>query len=104
KAVQRGLVRATSLRRPVQRAPVLLDRRRSVIDSGLEVTLGPAHAEQQIRRIREQVLQLCERIDLQSCRTDRKSTRLNSSHVSTSYAVFCLKKNKQTGPKGKLNK
>src|SRR5699024_12403428 len=26
---------------------------------------------------------------------DRKSTRLNSSHVSTSYAVFCLKKNKQ---------
>src|SRR5437660_8087721 len=25
-------------------------------------------------------------------RTDRKSTRLNSSHVATSYAVFCLKK------------
>src|SRR5699024_12067204 len=25
---------------------------------------------------------------------DRKSTRLNSSHVSTSYAVFCLKKEK----------
>src|SRR5437868_11409682 len=25
-------------------------------------------------------------------RTDRKSTRLNSSHVSISYAVFCLKK------------
>src|SRR5437868_11689096 len=25
---------------------------------------------------------------------DRKSTRLNSSHVSTSYAVFCLKKKK----------
>src|SRR5699024_12692993 len=25
--------------------------------------------------------------------TDRKSTRLNSSHVSISYAVFCLKKN-----------
>src|SRR5207249_9131912 len=24
--------------------------------------------------------------------TSRKSTRLNSSHVSTSYAVFCLKK------------
>src|SRR5207249_11471073 len=26
-------------------------------------------------------------------RKDRKSTRLNSSHVSNSYAVFCLKKN-----------
>src|SRR5699024_11888445 len=25
---------------------------------------------------------------------NRKSTRLNSSHVSTSYAVFCLKKKK----------
>src|SRR5207249_12141002 len=29
-----------------------------------------------------------------SC-ADRKSTRLNSSHVSISYAVFCLKKKKK---------
>src|SRR5207249_10067711 len=28
-------------------------------------------------------------------RRDRKSTRLNSSHVSISYAVFCLKKKKK---------
>src|SRR5690625_6111736 len=27
---------------------------------------------------------------------DRKSTRLNSSHVAISYAVFCLKKNIQS--------
>src|SRR5438874_10421328 len=27
---------------------------------------------------------------------DRKSTRLNSSHVEISYAVFCLKKNNNT--------
>src|SRR5690242_20795204 len=27
-------------------------------------------------------------------RVDRKSTRLNSSHMSISYAVFCLKKKK----------
>src|SRR5690625_5496879 len=27
---------------------------------------------------------------------DRKSTRLNSSHVANSYAVFCLKKKKTT--------
>src|SRR5699024_12156727 len=27
---------------------------------------------------------------------DRKSTRLNSSHVSISYAVFCFKKNNKT--------
>src|SRR5437870_10989969 len=29
---------------------------------------------------------------------DRKSTRLNSSHVATSYAVFCLKKKKHRYP------
>src|SRR5690606_41451019 len=29
-----------------------------------------------------------------SWRGDRKSTRLNSSHVKISYAVFCLKKKK----------
>src|SRR5690606_41370719 len=28
------------------------------------------------------------------CLVDRKSTRLNSSHVKISYAVFCLKKKK----------
>src|ERR1039458_5483971 len=28
-------------------------------------------------------------------KTDRKSTRLNSSHLGISYAVFCLKKKKQ---------
>src|SRR5438067_6003259 len=31
-------------------------------------------------------------------RRDRKSTRLNSSHVSISYAVFCLKKKKVSAP------
>src|SRR5690625_6303288 len=32
---------------------------------------------------------------LADARPDRKSTRLNSSHVAISYAVFCLKKKKQ---------
>src|SRR5256885_9873321 len=31
-------------------------------------------------------------------RQDRKSTRLNSSHLVISYAVFCLKKKKLYGP------
>src|SRR5690242_20857639 len=30
------------------------------------------------------------------CARDRKSTRLNSSHMSISYAVFCLKKKKKS--------
>src|SRR5204863_7491107 len=35
---------------------------------------------------------------------DRKSTRLNSSHVEISYAVFCLKKKKKTYIKRNNNK
>src|SRR2546430_12595110 len=31
-----------------------------------------------------------------SVHSDRKSTRLNSSHSQISYAVFCLKKKKKT--------
>src|SRR5690349_24208432 len=35
---------------------------------------------------------------------DRKSTRLNSSHVEISYAVFCLKKKKKKKKKKKNKK
>src|SRR5689334_23575586 len=34
-------------------------------------------------------------VELEFVRSDRKSTRLNSSHSSISYAVFCLKKKKK---------
>src|SRR5574337_1412572 len=33
---------------------------------------------------------------IKAVKADRKSTRLNSSHHSISYAVFCLKKKKKT--------
>src|SRR5690349_24846671 len=36
-------------------------------------------------------------------RPDRKSTRLNSSHVEISYAVFCLKKKKKKKKKKTKN-
>src|SRR5215510_15937124 len=36
------------------------------------------------------LLSFCDTVGIQ----DRKSTRLNSSHVAISYAVFCLKKKK----------
>src|SRR3989454_6383176 len=36
-----------------------------------------------------------------SLRGDRKSTRLNSSHLVISYAVFCLKKKKRTRCQGR---
>src|SRR5690349_24029149 len=35
---------------------------------------------------------------------DRKSTRLNSSHVEISYAVFCLKKKKKKKTQSRTNK
>src|SRR5690625_6104196 len=35
--------------------------------------------------------------DLHRSRQDRKSTRLNSSHVAISYAVLCLQKKKRAG-------
>src|SRR2546421_9380923 len=48
------------------------------------------------------------RILTSSSRTDRKSTRLNSSHDQISYAVFCLKKKKKrhhdNGPRTTLSK
>src|SRR3989337_3541980 len=46
------------------------------------------------RRGPDQVVHERLRVD-EGSNGDRKSTRLNSSHGSISYAVFCLKKNKQ---------
>src|SRR5438309_5796885 len=37
----------------------------------------------------------CEAVRISQPQPDRKSTRLNSSHSSTSYAVCCLKKKKR---------
>src|SRR6266542_6108889 len=55
------------------------------------------HASQ-IRRaeIAEQRVELMEQA--QQDQLDRKSTRLNSSHGSISYAVFCLKKQRRALP------
>src|SRR3712207_8110721 len=56
------------------------------------------------RHSRHGGLQLCHLHRLRHARrparrqTDRKSTRLNSSHANISYAVFCLKKKKRHSP------
>src|SRR5438876_7586240 len=44
----------------------------------------------------QSVLRIFQAFDLGRLHLDRKSTRLNSSHPSISYAVFCLKKKKKT--------
>ena len=46
------------------------------------------------RRWRARVMASTTTVVEEGARTDRKSTRLNSSHVVISYAVFCLKKKK----------
>src|SRR5690348_17884108 len=47
----------------------------------------------QVERLAPAPERALSRLDL-STQRDRKSTRLNSSHPSISYAVFCLKKKK----------
>src|SRR5207249_10911368 len=57
--------------------------------AALELGVTPTAVSHQIRLLEESCGQpLFQRRP----RPDRKSTRLNSSHVSISYAVFCLKK------------
>src|SRR5215813_14324528 len=49
-------------------------------------------------RWRHRRLRRADRPARSSGHRDRKSTRLNSSHVRISYAVFCLKKKKKPTP------
>src|SRR5256885_8593929 len=68
----------TTLFRSVLRKRRLLELRR--------VALGRRHLQRPRHRPRHQRIELL----------DRKSTRLNSSHLVISYAVFCLKKKNAT--------
>src|SRR5207253_7862623 len=53
----------------------------------------PDHTSARYPVLKRFCLLFCQKIDVGE---DRKSTRLNSSHVAISYAVFCLKKKKRT--------
>src|SRR3712207_7951439 len=53
---------------------------------------GQGFAAEQLRRDR---LGAAHRAPTETSGSDRKSTRLNSSHANISYAVFCLKKKKK---------
>src|SRR3712207_8302006 len=70
---------------------------RSVGDDGRRHVRAGVRADQRARR-----LQAARRAAGRPARPgddrggDRKSTRLNSSHANISYAVFCLKKKKQS--------
>src|SRR3712207_7396155 len=67
----------------------LTSKERGVITREGEALLGS------LKRAREELRAAQARLR-GSKPTDRKSTRLNSSHANISYAVFCLKKKKYT--------
>src|SRR5439155_16265459 len=73
-----------------RRPPVARVRAGALGGDGLEperLSRGQAHCPSAVRGRRARLARTAE---------DRKSTRLNSSHVAISYAVFCLKKKKYT--------
>src|SRR5690625_5912085 len=67
-----------------------IDRRKQLFVV-VEVLRGIAGVESRLHR-REFLIQSCPAHLIELLSTDRKSTRLNSSHVAISYAVFCLQK------------
>src|SRR5690606_41477245 len=76
--------------------PSLVEHADTVVDlSAVEQPAGvPGLASdmQEELRARTELVRLCADLG----RRDRKSTRLNSSHVKSSYAVFCLQKKNKT--------
>src|SRR3712207_7715348 len=72
---------------PTTLAPLAQERRQC---GAVLSPRGKSRADTMAKDARAQAL-----TDKYLCR-DRKSTRLNSSHANISYAVFCLKKKKNT--------
>src|SRR3989475_6769018 len=73
--------------------PLVVDRMQLKYPSGLAVA-NILRALSDPAVLRRSIAQLGTGLGLGAGLTDRKSTRLNSSHSQISYAVFCLKKKK----------
>src|SRR5699024_11992086 len=76
-------IRAASDLVPPPSASSLLRERQALLPAAPVLDEVGRHRERQWHETVSEILALIR---------DRKSTRLNSSHVSISYAVFCLKK------------
>src|SRR5437867_5052020 len=59
-----------------------------------DVNVAPGHRQPRFFFAPASVSSLCSLLKERFPEQDRKSTRLNSSHRTISYAVFCLKKKK----------
>src|SRR5438874_5298613 len=82
---------------PTRRSSDLRRRPDATGEPGREPALGGRHPGEQSRQGTLRALRGVPRSSGEGAlrvpwREDRKSTRLNSSHVEISYAVFCLKK------------
>src|SRR5690606_39758037 len=74
----------------------LIRRRMELMKSKIEDARSLIRIKEQLFRRGTGSLAEMKQLALDTLRTDdRKSTRLNSSHVKISYAVFCLKKKKK---------
>src|SRR5688572_31578000 len=62
-----------------------------------EARISGAAGQDQLRLVLLRELGQLIHVDLLVLLADRKSTRLNSSHSQISYAVFCLKKKRDSG-------
>src|SRR5690242_21303761 len=85
------LARASCRRVVSSMATKVYVRQASYESYGLSQALGTIHSEANYTRPNYATEQARHSAWLK----DRKSTRLNSSHMSISYAVFCLKKKKK---------
>src|SRR5690242_20865965 len=85
------------------RSEVLADAGHVLVQPGI-LRFADSHVgEVAVAQHRVPVARDAGREDVEVGILDRKSTRLNSSHMSISYAVFCLKKKKKTKMKKKEN-
>src|SRR5690606_41150134 len=64
------------------------------LSHGFDMTVGRVVENQYFRHVKSPFLRQCPPPGT----PDRKSTRLNSSHVKKSYAVFCLKRKTRRTP------
>src|SRR5690606_41406033 len=79
---------------PTRRSSDLFPARRGKLRTGLKLDSGYIGLKNESPLFEGGLFSFCHH-------SDRKSTRLNSSHVKISYAVFCLKK-KRGGPVARL--
>src|SRR5256886_8776817 len=77
--------------KPIKGGAVFVSNHSSALDAVVMLQALPNRF-----RFRAFVVAAADSIFKRKWEADRKSTRLNSSHSQISYAVFCLKKKKQT--------